>query len=528
MDAKDKASVPAPSWPGAFDAPDDQINPVKAPPFSEQILKNATSVPPVYGKEDEASRANHIENVDEVVVAADETNVADHKATKETRKQRIRRHCMRYWICYLIGNIILLAIMLPILFLVIFPAIAQDLVNKQALQLHYAELVDPAPQQMTFALNSSITVPKPFTVVLDKLNLSLFIRSYKPETPFVYLELPQNKLHGNATIDLAPQRANIVNSQQWLKFLNDSVYNETITLSAKGSSMGHFGALKAKLELDKDVQINGLNQLKGFGVESAQLLIPATTSGYNLKSTLQLPNHSPVMFTLGNQSFSLKIGTVVVGSGTIFDLTLVPNNNTATLWGNLDFGAVIENLEYILNTSASALAAGNLRLWTVGTTTIYNGQNIPYYEQILQGLVLQADIPITTLLVGSLGGYLNGSAAGLQNIVDTIPAALLNGSISVSKLQTALQQAYNNGTGSIANITSAIGTVFTEAGQLDIGGLFTAIGNAATAVTDGVATVGEIANGVGSALSSGVSTLSGIISALNLSALIPTAQAGPT
>lgn len=110
---------------------------------------------------------------------------------------------------------------------------------------------------MTFALNSSITVPKPFTVVLDPLNLSLFVQNYKPYTPYVYLELPKNKLHGNASIKLAPQRANIANQDQWLGFLNESVYSENVVLSAKGTSMGHFGKLKAKLELNKNVNIKG-------------------------------------------------------------------------------------------------------------------------------------------------------------------------------------------------------------------------------------------------------------------------------
>jgi hypothetical protein len=146
-------------------------------------------------------------------------------------------------------------------FLVIFPVIAQKLVDQQTLTLHSAQLLHPAPGQMTFVLNSSITVPKPFTVVLDKMNLSLFVRDHKPQQPYVYLELPQNKLHGNASIYLAPQRANIVDKDQWLAFLNESMYSEELTLAAKGSSMGHFGKIKSKIKLDKDVKIKGEQNL---------------------------------------------------------------------------------------------------------------------------------------------------------------------------------------------------------------------------------------------------------------------------
>jgi hypothetical protein len=185
---------------------------------------------------------------------------------------------------------------------------------------------------------------------------------------------------------------------------------------------------------------------------------------------------------------------------------------------------LINNLEYVLNVSAPALNAGNLRLWTNGKSTVYDGVHIPYYEKILGGLTLQADIPVTGLLVGTLGNYLNGTAAGLQNIINQLTPALLNGTIAISQLQTTLQQAYNNGTGSIQDITDAVGQVFTSAGALDLGGLFTALGNTVGAVTDGAADAGQILSGIGTALGNGAATVGDIITALNFTALIPTPQ----
>jgi hypothetical protein len=234
-----------------------------------------------------------------------------------------------------------------------------------------------------------------------------------------------------------------------------------------------------------------------------------------------IPNYSPVTFDLGNQSFNLLIGNLNVGEATIFDLTLTPGTNTKTLYGKLDFATVITNIEYILNTSAEALAAGNLRLWTTGKSTIYNGVHIPYYEAILGGLLLQADIPITTLLVGTLGGYLNGTAGGLQNIINQLPAALLTGQISVQTLQNTLNTAFANGTGSLQEIGAAVGEVFTEAGQLDIGGVFTALGDVLGALNNGAVTAGTVFANVAGALGSTASTVTDIINAFNLAALVP-------
>lgn len=495
-------------------------------PFSEQpALAPVTSTPPVYGNEHEAARNEAIAR-SEYIEDVDKSNLVD-PAARNTKKQRLRRHCMRYWICYLLANILLLAILLPILFLVIFPAIAQELVKKQELVLWEASLLQPAPDMMTFELLSTITVPKPFTVVLDPLNMSLFVRDSDEQAPYAFLQLPKNELHGNATIKVEPQRTRIVNQAQWLHFLNESVYSEALTLAAKGKTTGHFGKLKASLTLDKDIRIKGLNKLQGFEVASAQLLLPPDQAGNNLLSTLTIPNYSPVTFDLGNQTFNLMIGNLTAGEATIYDLTLVPGNNTKTLIGSLDFGVVIANIEYILNASSEAIAAGNLRLFTTGKSTIYQGQHIPYYEEILGGLTLQADIPITNLLIGTLGGYLNDTAGGLQNIINQVPLAVLNGQISVTSLQSALTTAYANGTGSIQDIGAAVGDIFTEAGQLDIGGLFTAFGAAVGAVNDGAATAGDIFTSVTAALGNTAATVGDIVNSFNLTALIPQPRPPP-
>ena len=48
----------------------------------------------------------------------DSASSVDHVETKEppvTRKQKLQRHCGKYWLYYLIGNIIFLAILLPLM-----------------------------------------------------------------------------------------------------------------------------------------------------------------------------------------------------------------------------------------------------------------------------------------------------------------------------------------------------------------------------------------------------------------------------
>lgn len=42
-------------------------------------------------------------------------DVQDEDVPKLNKKQKFRRHCVRFWFCYVLGAVILLAIGLPIL-----------------------------------------------------------------------------------------------------------------------------------------------------------------------------------------------------------------------------------------------------------------------------------------------------------------------------------------------------------------------------------------------------------------------------
>lgn len=110
-----KEKLKAPSWPEDAPYDDHMPKPFKNErPFSEQpTLGPTTSVPPEYGNEHEVARAGAIARSEHIEDIA-KTNLVDPQ-TRNTKRRRLKRHCMRYWICYLFATIILLAILLPIL-----------------------------------------------------------------------------------------------------------------------------------------------------------------------------------------------------------------------------------------------------------------------------------------------------------------------------------------------------------------------------------------------------------------------------
>lgn len=116
----------------------------------------------------------------------------------------------------------------------------------------------PTPDSVEYSLVASLKVPAPFTVRLDPLTLSLFVRGNTSDVvPYINIKLPEYNLHGNTTITITNQTATILDKDIFMSFLHDAVYSEHFKLSASGSSNAHLGKLKAHIHLDKSIEMTG-------------------------------------------------------------------------------------------------------------------------------------------------------------------------------------------------------------------------------------------------------------------------------
>lgn len=111
------------------------------------------------------------------------------------------------------------------------------------------------------------------------------------------------------------------------------------------------------------------------------------------------------------------IGDLNIGYGTLYNVVLYPGNNTLPFTGSLNLKTLIQNIVPIIKSESSALLDGNLGLSASGNSTIYDGYHIPYYEDILNNLTLSGEVPIMTLLGGTLGSLLNSSAGTLSSLL---------------------------------------------------------------------------------------------------------------
>jgi hypothetical protein len=143
-------------------------------------------------------------------------------------------------------------------FLVIIPAIAQRIVDNTKLLVYSASVLDPKPDTVTFTVDTSLDIPLAVKIRTDPLNLSLFNRDEKPMEPYFIAALSTFSLKGGTNMINLTQRDNKILSQhQFVKILATAVYQERFVISVKGSTVGHIGALKASLALDKDVELTG-------------------------------------------------------------------------------------------------------------------------------------------------------------------------------------------------------------------------------------------------------------------------------
>lgn len=142
--------------------------------------------------------------------------------------------------------------------MVAIPAIAQRLVDDTDLPIHSAQILDPTIDTVSFTLNTALNLPIKLTVHTEAFDLNLYQPEIKPIDPYLTVGLPAFKLKGNTDITVTRNHTKILKKDQFIDVLTQAVYNKKFTMSARGSTMGHLGALKTPITLDKTIELDGM------------------------------------------------------------------------------------------------------------------------------------------------------------------------------------------------------------------------------------------------------------------------------
>ncbi|KAJ1334162.1 DUF3712 domain-containing protein [Microdochium nivale] len=354
---------------------------------------------------------------------ADSASSIDHVAEKVvpgekvSKRQKVRRHCARFWLWWLIGTIVFLAILLPILFKVVLPAIVQDIVGKQSLPVNGGSLIAVSPTEMRMTLKTVLDTP--LGADLDAINLFLFNNDTPDFTPFTNLTFPPQHVKGYTEVNVQEQIVTVTNSEEMIKFFNKVFDQEEVELSVRGDTVVRLGALNAPAHIDKTVKVKALNKLQGFAVTDLALLVPPDQDGHNVRTTVNLPNHGDLTLGLGDLGLKLLSGKLEIGYVTCANVILQPGDNAIQCSGNLYFHVVFDSVAEILAAQSSALMSGYLELGVLGNSTTINGERILYIEDVLKTKLLVTRLPLVQLVSDVVSGFMGGDIS----ITDIAPDA---------------------------------------------------------------------------------------------------------
>ncbi|KAH6617644.1 hypothetical protein F5144DRAFT_397861 [Chaetomium tenue] len=344
---------------------------------------------------------------------------------------KLKQHFQRRWWIYLIATVILLAILLPLLFKVIIPAIIKNIVDDQELPVKGGFLNFTEPTRLRIGLDTLLDTP--LGVTIDPVPLSFLQPPVNGaddnETPFLTLQMPEQHVNHETDVKIPSQVVDILDHTQLVAWFNEFFDKETVDLRLKADGLSaHLGALDYQVSLDKTIKVPGLNYLKGFGVLDMQFTIPPGPSGHNMKGHLNIPNAGVMTLGMGNVTFNVMAGDINLGLVHIYNLDLKPGNNTPPFEGDFYFDELVPNLAAIMETQHESLANGMIAFNTSGNSTFHNGRRIKYVEGVLNRKHIPFTIPVTTLLLDVLSGVLAGGTDGSSGLplLDTLGDTLGN------------------------------------------------------------------------------------------------------
>ncbi|RGP78298.1 hypothetical protein FLONG3_3613 [Fusarium longipes] len=348
--------------------------------------------------------------------AASDDHVHDEKAAPgPTKWQKVKAHLIKYKWWYLLGIVVLLAILLPLLFTVIIPAIVQNILNGQKLPINGGALQVISPNEVNMSIITSLDTP--LAATLKPVDLYLYNKETHPMSSFLMLKLPNLHLNHKTDVTVVNQTMKVTNQTELLAWFNEFFDKPKVDLSLEGKPEIHLGALKYHRSLDKTIEVPSLTYLDGFGLKDLQFDLQSNrTSKYNMKGHLNIPNSGVLRLGLGNLTFNVLTGGTRVGLINIYDLQLWPGNNTVPFEGNFFFDELVPNLSEILDSQKDALSKGYIEFFATGNTTIANGEHIKYIEGVLNRKRIRFTVPVITLLGDVLGGLLDADQGSLLDI----------------------------------------------------------------------------------------------------------------
>ncbi|KAJ5683516.1 hypothetical protein N7462_006681 [Penicillium macrosclerotiorum] len=304
---------------------------------------------------------------------------------------RIGAHFKKWWWLHLIVLvIIILVVVLPVIY-VAYPKIAQRDVNDSTLNITSMSITDPKPE--SFVLNQTQVIGSHSSYHPQIYAFEAAVSLAGAASAFTTVKVPAVKSKDGAQVDVS-QTVDLSNATAFGDFATAVMLNEEVSLNIYGKPELKEGGLpKTTVTYNKTVTMKGLNKLKGFDVTEFHIML-STKNGRNMNGTVFIPNPSVMTLEMGNLTLGLSVAGQTLGYSYLDDLILKPGNNTVPMTANVNESAIIS---FMLSDS-NPYTDGVVPFQITGNSSVYNGQELPYFTEALSSNNLTVNLNVTKAL----------------------------------------------------------------------------------------------------------------------------------
>ncbi|KAL3450228.1 hypothetical protein BJX65DRAFT_305681 [Aspergillus insuetus] len=318
-------------------------------------------------------------------------NVSLVEPAKPSRVSRLKTHFRTWWWAHLVAlSIIVLVITLPLVY-VGYPNIAQDEIDKSTLSVLELTISEPSPDGFQLYQKQIIGSRSIFHPRIHEFSSEVGLGG--ASSSFATVTIPGMVARDNTALTVQ-QWVPLANRTAFTDFAIAALTQETFGLSIFGKPKLKLGGLPTiTVTYQKLVTLTGFNNLKGFKVVS-MLFDSNLPNGNNAKGTVYIPNPTLVTLSLGTLTMDLSSNGTFLGNATVNDLVLKPGNNTVPMLSALDQERLIGIISELPESTY------RIPLTVVGKSSVYDGQEIPYFTAAFSATTLQIELDVLDVLGG--------------------------------------------------------------------------------------------------------------------------------
>ncbi|KAH8699279.1 hypothetical protein BGW36DRAFT_426948 [Talaromyces proteolyticus] len=372
-------------------------------------------------------------NINRPIHIGADRRIEDGKSPSNDMKKKIKglgnNHIAKYFVCYGLLAVVLVAVGLAMLFLFAAPAFGEYLLARVPMPNVNITLSHPANNSISFTVTSNVTVPDRLKVNVDSTTISFYQEGPEPGTyPFAVTHLPRLTWDSNQRVGVENQTLILQNITEFTKLIYQVAYYPTFRVSGRARAKIHVGPLNTWVNLYKIVTLNGFNNFTGFDINKIGTHKP-DANGYDVDGQVIVFNPAPASVTLGNMTLAVSVGGIQLGEAVVTVNNIVPGNNTINVKAKLNATSVRNNILPVLQTEMPYLRQELVVASASGLSVVYEGQHLPYWEKAFQALTISATNPVIPLLQLLVNGTLN-NMLGENQFLSPILNALLGTLVS--------------------------------------------------------------------------------------------------